>query len=84
LTNTGRGHLTPAISSNRGIVFASREGSSYEIFSGQLGAAVRTRRPTLIGVNRLTDQFHGRRNWHATLRATATGSRSFPVTALKS
>lgn len=54
LTNTGRGHLTPAISSNRGIVFASREGSSYEIFSGQLGAAVRTRRPMLIGVNRLT------------------------------
>ncbi|MDX2043114.1 MAG: hypothetical protein SF097_17980 [Acidobacteriota bacterium] len=54
LTNTGRGHLTPAISSNRGIVFASREGSSYEIFSGQLGAAVRSRRPMLLGVNRLT------------------------------
>lgn len=54
LTNTGRGHLTPAISSHRGIVFASREGSSYEIFSGQLGAAVRSRRPTLLGVNRLT------------------------------
>lgn len=54
LTNTGRGHLTPSISSNRGIVFASREGSNYEIFSGQLGVAVRTRRPTLLGINRLT------------------------------
>lgn len=54
LTNTGRGHLTPAISSNRSIVFASREGSNYEIFSGTLGAAVRTKRPVLVGVNRLT------------------------------
>lgn len=54
LTNTGRGHLTPAISSNRSIVFASREGSNYEIFSGTLGPALRTRRPTLVGINRLT------------------------------
>ncbi|MBP6821390.1 MAG: PD40 domain-containing protein [Acidobacteria bacterium] len=54
LTNTGRGHLTPAISSNRSIVFASREGSNYEIFSGTLGSAIRTRRPTMVGVNRLT------------------------------
>lgn len=54
LTNSGRGHLTPAVSSNRSIVFASREGSNYEIFSGQLSASWRTRRPTLVGLNRLT------------------------------
>ncbi len=54
LTNSGRGHLTPAVSSNRSIVFASREGSNYEIFSGQLGSAWRTRRPTLTGLTRLT------------------------------
>jgi Tol biopolymer transport system component len=54
LTNTGRGHLTPAIASNRAIVFASREGSNYEIFSGSLSTAWRTRRPTLLGLNRLT------------------------------
>ncbi|MFN0108814.1 MAG: TolB family protein [Blastocatellia bacterium] len=54
LTNTGRGHLTPAVSSNRSIVFASREGSNYEIFSGTLSAALRSRRPTLVGINRLT------------------------------
>ncbi|HQR35980.1 MAG TPA: hypothetical protein PLK30_24870 [Blastocatellia bacterium] len=54
LTNTGRGHLTPAVSSNRSIVFASREGSNYEVFSGTLGAALRTKRPTLVGINRLT------------------------------
>ncbi|MGH9798992.1 MAG: TolB family protein, partial [Blastocatellia bacterium] len=54
LTNTGRGHLAPAVSSNRSIVFASREGSNYEIFSGTLSAALRSRRPTLVGVNRLT------------------------------
>ena len=33
LTNTGRGHLTPAISGSRDLVFASREGSNYELFS---------------------------------------------------
>lgn len=54
LTNSGRGHLTPAVSSNRSIVFASREGSNYEIFSGTLSAALRSRRPTLVGINRLT------------------------------
>jgi len=54
LTNTGRGHLTPAIASNRAIVFASREGSNYEIFSGSLSTAWRTRRPTITGLNRLT------------------------------
>lgn len=54
ITNSGRGHLTPAISSNRSIVFASREGGSYELFSGQLSPAWRTRRPALIGLNRLT------------------------------
>jgi TolB protein len=54
LTNTGRGHLTPAIAANRAIVFASREGSNYELFSGSLATAWRTRRPTITGLNRLT------------------------------
>ncbi|MEO6725805.1 MAG: hypothetical protein ABIP14_10975, partial [Blastocatellia bacterium] len=57
LTNTGRGHLTPSIASNsagRSIVFASREGSNYELFSGNLGTAWRTRRPVITGLNRLT------------------------------
>jgi len=57
LTNTGRGHLTPSVASSsagRTVVFASREGSNYELFSGSLGAAWRTRRPTITGLNRLT------------------------------
>ena len=57
LTNTGRGHLTPAISGSREIVFASREGSNYELFSASLGTALRTRRPTITSVNRLTMNF---------------------------
>src|SRR5262245_49722421 len=55
LTNTGRGHLAASISAAaRTIVFASHEGSSYELFSGTLGSAWRNRRPTLVGLNRLT------------------------------
>lgn len=55
LTNTGRGHLGPAVSAaSRTIVFASREGGSYELFSGLLGSAWRSRRPTLLGLSRLT------------------------------
>lgn len=55
LTNTGRGHLGPAVSAaSRAIVFASREGGSYELFSGLLGSAWRSRRPTLLGLSRLT------------------------------
>ncbi|MGE0127732.1 MAG: LpqB family beta-propeller domain-containing protein [Blastocatellales bacterium] len=55
LTNTGRGHLAASISAaSRSIVFASREGSSYELFSGALGSAWRNRRPTLVGLSRLT------------------------------
>jgi Tol biopolymer transport system component len=55
LTNTGRGHLAASISgAARTIVFASRVGSGYELFSGTLGAAWRNRRPTLVGLSRLT------------------------------
>ncbi len=55
LTNSGRGHLAPSISADaRTLVFSSREGSNYELFSGTLGAAWRNRRPTLVGLNRLT------------------------------
>lgn len=56
LTNTGRGHLAASVSpDSRTVVFASRAGSSYELFSGTIGAALRSRRPTIIGLNRLTE-----------------------------
>jgi Tol biopolymer transport system component len=55
LTNTGRSHLIPATAyGTRDIVFAARAGSSYELFSAQIGAMWRSRRPTLIGLQRLT------------------------------
>jgi len=55
LTNTGRGHLTPAVSSGgRTISFAAREGSNYELFTAQISSAWRTRRPLLAAINRLT------------------------------
>lgn len=55
LTNTGRGHLSPTIASDsRQIAFAARTGSSFELFRGELGIAWRTRRPTIVGLNRLT------------------------------
>lgn len=55
LTNTGRGHLRPAVSAaSRAVIFASRGGSGYELFSGALGSAWRDRRPTLVGLSRLT------------------------------
>ncbi|HYE73609.1 MAG TPA: hypothetical protein VEF04_09760, partial [Blastocatellia bacterium] len=44
LTNTGRGHLTPTTSANtRLAAYASREGSSYEIFTAQISSGWRTR-----------------------------------------
>lgn len=57
LTNTGRGHLTPAVSNSRNLVFSSRQGSNYELFSANLGSALRTRRPTITSLNRLTANF---------------------------
>ncbi|MFN0086819.1 MAG: TolB family protein [Blastocatellia bacterium] len=55
LTNTGRGHMAASVASGgRSVVFAAREGASYEIFSGTMSASWRTRRPAFIGMNRLT------------------------------
>ena len=55
LTDTGRAHITPSISNAaRLLTYASREGSSYELFTAQISSAWRTRRPTLAAVNRLT------------------------------
>ncbi|QQS48879.1 MAG: PD40 domain-containing protein [Acidobacteriota bacterium] len=55
LTNTGRGHLSPTIAADsRQIAYAARTGSSFEIFRGELGIAWRTRRPAIVGLNRLT------------------------------
>lgn len=55
LTNTGRGHLVPAASSgSRELVFAAREGSNFELFTAQVASAWRSRRPTLVGLQRLT------------------------------
>jgi Tol biopolymer transport system component len=55
LTDTGRGKLMPATAANaRLAAFASREGSSYELFTAQISSTWRTRRPVLTAVNRLT------------------------------
>jgi TolB protein len=55
LTNTGRAHLAASLSPvSQTIVFAARAGSGYELFSGKLGSEWRNRRPTLVGLNRLT------------------------------
>jgi len=55
LTNTGRGHITPAVSSQAKVAaFAAREGSSYELFTAQISPAWRTRRPQFAAINRLT------------------------------
>lgn len=55
LTDTGRGKITPATAANaRVAAFASREGSSYELYTAQLSSTWRTRRPVFAAVNRLT------------------------------
>lgn len=55
LTDTGRGKITPATAANaRVATYASREGSSYELFTAQLSSTWRTRRPVFAAVNRLT------------------------------
>ncbi len=55
LTDSGRGKITPATASSaRVAAFASREGSSYELFTAQLSLTWRTRRPVLAAINRLT------------------------------
>ncbi len=55
LTDTGRGKITPSTAANaRVAAFASREGSSYELFTAQLSSTWRTRRPVFAAVNRLT------------------------------
>lgn len=55
LTNTGRGHLTPATAAQaRTLAFAAREGSSSELFTAAISSDWRTRRPMLTAVNRLT------------------------------
>ncbi len=55
LTDTGRAHITPSIAAGaRMLTYASREGSSYELFTAQVSSAWRTRRPVLAAINRLT------------------------------
>lgn len=55
LTHTGRGHLVPSASAgSRELVFAARAGSSFELFSAQVASSWRARRPTLVGLQRLT------------------------------
>ncbi len=55
LTDSGRGHLLPAASyGSRELVFAAREGSNFELFTAQVASAWRSRRPTLVGLQRLT------------------------------
>jgi TolB protein len=55
LTSTGRGHITPSTAANSRIAaYASREGSSYEIYTAAISSAWRTRYPQLSEVSRLT------------------------------
>jgi TolB protein len=55
LTATGRAHLAAAIApATRTIVYAAREGASYELFCGKVSTAWRTRRPQITALNRLT------------------------------
>lgn len=55
LTSTGRGHVTPSAAAKARIAaYASREGSSYEIYTAQVSSAWRTRLPQLAEVTRLT------------------------------
>ena len=55
LTETGRGHLAASIApANRTIVYAAREGASYELFCGKVSAAWRARRPAITALTRLT------------------------------
>jgi Tol biopolymer transport system component len=55
LTDTGRGHLSASIArGTRTIVYAAREGASYELFCGKMSNAWRTRRPQITSLTRLT------------------------------
>lgn len=55
LTNTGRGHISPTIAADgRNLAYAARTGSSFELFRAEIGIAWRTRRPTIVSLNRLT------------------------------
>ena len=55
MTNTGRGHLSPATAANaRVLAFSAREGNNYELFTAAISSDWRTRRPLLAAVNRLT------------------------------
>jgi Tol biopolymer transport system component len=55
LTQTGRAHHTPVVAPGaRSLVFAAHRGAGIELFEGRWGAQLRTRRPTLVGLTRLT------------------------------
>ena len=55
LTNTGRGHYSPSLSADaRTLVFASHQGAGSELYRADIGPAWRTRRPSLVGIERLT------------------------------
>lgn len=55
LTDNGRGHYDPMAASNgNAMVFTSQRGAGFEIFRAELGSSWRSRRPTLVGLSRLT------------------------------
>ena len=55
LTQTGREHHTPAVAQgSRSLVFAAQQGAGLELYEARWGAQLRTRRPTLVGLTRLT------------------------------
>lgn len=55
LTQTGRAHHTPVVSQGaRSLVFAAQQGAGFELYEARWAAQLRTRRPTLVGLTRLT------------------------------
>lgn len=55
LTDTGRGHYDPMAAANgNAMVFTSQQGAGFELFRAELGSTWRSRRPSLVGLSRLT------------------------------
>ncbi len=55
LTQTGREHHTPAVAQGaRSLVFAAQQGAGFELYEARWAAQLRTRRPTLVGLTRMT------------------------------
>lgn len=55
ISDTGRGQFAPSVASDSGtLVYSELRGAGYEIFRTEVGSAWRTKRATLVGLNRMT------------------------------